>query len=168
MRFLNYIDKHLEEIVLVIMLSCISIIMILQVIMRFIFKNALSWAEELSVQLYIVSVFFSIGYCIRHRKMLRIEIVESLMPQSVRKGLAVVGEVVNAFVWGYLFSVTFSTIRALYKTHAMLPATRIPQYLMYIIYMLALGLALVRAVEMAVRYMISHDDTTEETGGGPV
>lgn len=127
--------------------------MMLQVIMRFVFSSSLSWAEEVSVQLYIASVFMSISYCIRNKKMLRVEILASMFPQKIQHILGAVTELFNIVVWGYLVYASFGTIEALQRTNARLPATRLPQYIMYYVFMIALGLAAIRSIQILIQYV---------------
>ena len=46
MRFLKWLDEHFEEYILSGLLVVISVVMMLQVIMRYVFNASLSWAEE--------------------------------------------------------------------------------------------------------------------------
>ena len=50
---LKKIDEHLEDILLVTLLSLMSLIIFVQVIMRYLMRNSLSWSEELARYLFI-------------------------------------------------------------------------------------------------------------------
>ena len=47
MKTLKFLDKHLEEFIMVLLLSSIVVIMLFQIIRRYIFNDSLSWSEEL-------------------------------------------------------------------------------------------------------------------------
>lgn len=46
MKTLKFLDKHLEEFIMVLLLSSIVVIMLFQIIRRYIFNDSLSWSEE--------------------------------------------------------------------------------------------------------------------------
>ena len=54
---LKKIDEHLEDILLVTLLSLMSLIIFVQVIMRYLMRNSLSWSEELARYLFIWSIY---------------------------------------------------------------------------------------------------------------
>ena len=45
MKTLKFLDKHLEEFIMVLLLSSIVVIMLFQIIRRYIFNDSLSWSE---------------------------------------------------------------------------------------------------------------------------
>lgn len=69
-KVINWLNEHLEEYVLCNLLAVISIVMMLQVIMRYVFNASLTWAEELCRYAFIWSAFVSIGFTIREKSIL--------------------------------------------------------------------------------------------------
>ena len=66
MGFINWLDKHLEETFLIIMLVLIACVSMAQVIIRKIPGMAsLTWAEEICRFFWIWSVFVSLPYTIK-------------------------------------------------------------------------------------------------------
>ena len=49
---LKKIDNHLEDLLMVVLLCVMSLLIFVQVIMRYIFNNSLSWSEELARYLF--------------------------------------------------------------------------------------------------------------------
>ena len=46
MKALKFLDKHFEEIIMVLSLSCIIVVMLLQIVRRYVFNYSLTWSEE--------------------------------------------------------------------------------------------------------------------------
>ena len=65
---LKKIDEHLEDILLVTLLSLMSLIIFVQVIMRYLMRNSLSWSEELARYLFIWSIYLAVSYAAKERK----------------------------------------------------------------------------------------------------
>jgi len=65
LNWLQKFDKSFEEVILGVLLVGMSIILMLQILMRAIVGHSLTWAEELARYFYVWSVFLSIGCTIR-------------------------------------------------------------------------------------------------------
>ncbi|WP_317423810.1 TRAP transporter small permease subunit [uncultured Acidaminococcus sp.] len=88
---IHWLDLHLEETFLVVMLVLIAGITMLQVIVRKIPGMAsLTWAEELCRFLWIWSVFLSLPYTIRMDSMPRVGVLKDMLPETLRKVLNLV------------------------------------------------------------------------------
>ena len=53
MKVLKWLDKHLEEMLLVILLAAIVLVMLYQIVRRYLFNSSLSWSEELGKFLFV-------------------------------------------------------------------------------------------------------------------
>ena len=59
------VNEYLEEIILVILLICMTLILGLQIVSRYVFRNSLSWSEELVRYMFVWSTFIGVPYCIK-------------------------------------------------------------------------------------------------------
>ena len=84
-RVLQALDEHFEEWMLTLLLGAMAVIMLLQVIMRYVFNMALTWPEEACRYLYIWCCFLGISYCISRRTELRVDLAEKLFRGNARK-----------------------------------------------------------------------------------
>ena len=112
MKVVKWLDDHLEETFLVILLILISCVSLLQVIIRKIpFIPALTWAEELCRFLWIWSVFISLPYTLRKNNMLRVGVLMDLLPNVLHKIVNIVVDVVNTACMGLLGYWSFFVLR---------------------------------------------------------
>lgn len=57
MKVIKFLDRRLEEVILVLLLSCIVVIMLCQIVCRYVLNDSLSWSEEFCpLLLYLVYV----------------------------------------------------------------------------------------------------------------
>ena len=63
-------------------MAALSYVMMLQVIMRYVFKQALPWPEEFCRYAFIYSAFLGIGYCIKNHNLLQVTLITNLLPQK--------------------------------------------------------------------------------------
>ena len=85
MAVLKWIDQHFEEAILAILLVIMSLLTGAQVFMRYVLNNSLTWSEELNRFCYIWSGFISVGYCIRKRIEIRIDMIVNALPHTLHE-----------------------------------------------------------------------------------
>lgn len=81
MKAVKWLDEHLEEILMTLLLIAISVIMIVQVIARRVFNSSLSWSDELSRYLLVWSAFLSVSYCVKKRISIKIDQFQNALPE---------------------------------------------------------------------------------------
>jgi len=62
MRVIKFLDDHLEEVIIFLSLAAMSVIIALQVVMRYAFQSSLSWSEEIARYLFIWLIYIGISY----------------------------------------------------------------------------------------------------------
>jgi TRAP-type C4-dicarboxylate transport system permease small subunit len=97
MKVIRWLDKNFEVFLMSVLLVVLTLIMFVQVIMRYGFNSSLTWAEEACRYLFVWFSCFSLGYCVSHNNHLRIDMVENAVPGPVRKFLQLLSTVLQAF-----------------------------------------------------------------------
>ncbi len=72
---------NFEENMLILILAVALSIIFLQVVMRYVFQNSLSWSEELGRYLFIWMTWLGTGYAVRQKRHLRIEMLADLFQE---------------------------------------------------------------------------------------
>lgn len=80
MSLLRVVDKYFEPVFIVTGTTLITLVISLQIVLRF-FDNPISWAEELARYLFIWVIYLSISYAIRDDRHIRITAAVSLLPR---------------------------------------------------------------------------------------
>ena len=152
---MKWLDEHFEEVLMVIFLILIACVMMLQVVVRKIpFIQSLTWAEEFSRFMWIMSVFISLPYTIRKSNMLRVSVVLDLLPQKVRKIINLCVDLIVAWSMGIL---AYHSIECLkWSAGEMLvgataetsPAMGWPMWWLYAVGLFGFTLATLRAIQM--------------------
>jgi TRAP-type C4-dicarboxylate transport system permease small subunit len=92
---IKWINDHLEEFVMTVLLFLITAIITYAVIMRYVFNDSPSWAEEVTRFIFIWSAFLSISLCIKRQSSIRIDILLNVLSE---RGRTVLLMCVNIFV----------------------------------------------------------------------
>lgn len=151
MKVLKWLDDHFEEAFMVFFLVLISCVMMLQVIVRKIpFIPSLTWAEEFSRFMWIMSVFVSLPYTIRKGNMLRVSVVLDLLPQAVRK---VTNLCVDLIVTASMALLAYHSVEVLQwtvRSGETSAAMRWPMSILYTVALIGFLLGTLRGIEMFI------------------
>lgn len=154
MKAIKWLDDHFEEVLLALFLVLISCVMMLQVVVRKLpFIESLTWAEEFSRFMWIMSVFVSLPYTIRKGNMLRVSVVLDLMPHVLRKTINLCVDVVVTLSMALL---TYHSVEVLQWTARSGETSAAMQWPMAILYGFAFAgflLATLRGVQMFIVHL---------------
>lgn len=154
MKVLKWIDEHFEEYLLVFLLVMIACVMMLQIIMRYVFKASLSWAEELTRYCFVWSVFLSISFSIKKGSMLKIDAITSLMPKKMQKVLSILVEIIVFIFLLILLINSKEVITRLIKSGQTSPAMELPMYYVYAASIVGFSLGVIRSIQSIVKSTI--------------
>ena len=123
-------------------MACIAVMTILviaQVVLRYVFNDPLDWSEEMARILFIYLAFIGIGAAYGRRKHMAIDAVVILLPPRMKRAVEflVVG-IASAF----LLAVIMLTVRSMVELHRMdvtTPALEYPMPLVYLVIPLGLS-----------------------------
>ena len=90
---LQFLNRYLEEILCVALMSVMTIIIFVQVIMRYVAHNSLSWSEELARYCFIWLIYIGVAYGCKLMKHIKIDAALHLFPEKVRPYIVITGEV---------------------------------------------------------------------------
>ena len=147
MKILKWLDESFEETVMAICLLLITLIMGYSVIMRYIFNNALSWAEEICRYLFVYSALLSVPLCLRRRSSVKIDIIMLKLPPLLQKLLLLAGDSFMLAFFSYVLNASFGVVGTVYRSGQTSPALLIPMYFIFASAVLGFSLAIVRLVQ---------------------
>ena len=159
-RSIQKVDKCLsmiENAVIILGLSAMFLILLAQVIMRYVFSRPLTWSEEAARFIFVYVSFIGISYAYRQKGHIRMEVVVNLFPQAVRRGLEVLINLGTIALFCYMipFSFRFIGIQAGVKA----TATHIPMSIVYTALPLGMALSCVRLLISSLRIVWGEEET---------
>ncbi|SBW09904.1 Tripartite ATP-independent periplasmic transporter DctQ component [uncultured delta proteobacterium] len=147
----KYIWDHLEEIFLLPSLVFSVILIFVQVIMRYIFGNSLSWSEELARYLFVWQIWLGVSYAARNRTHLRITIVKDRLSPNAQKIL----ELAVTAVWvGFGLFVAYkgsTLVMKVARFNQLSSALQIPMMYVHMAVPVGCGLMVIRLIENVMK-----------------
>jgi len=162
MSAIKWLDEHLEEAIMVIMLALISCVMMAQIIARNVF-NSMTWPEEFSRYCYIWTVFLSLGYTIKKGNMLKVGLVMDLLPTKIRRSIEIVVNLIILAICVVFFRHAITYTGKIYNMGQISPAMHLPMWIMYLATVLGFGLASIRTVQQIVHNIKNFNVKAETT-----
>jgi len=99
MTIKKFIDNF-EEYFIVWTLALMTILIFIQVVMRYVFSNSLSWSEEMARYLFLWCSWIGASYAVKERSHFRVEMFANLIKGQGRKYY----ELLVLIIW-FIFSV---------------------------------------------------------------
>lgn len=147
MRVIKWLDRHSEEVLLVIMLIAMLIIEILQIFMRRVMGASLSWAEEVVRYLFVWSGFLSISFTIQNQSAMRLTMLAAALPRMARHICIAVVYIMLTVFFGYMAAVSIVQLGSMHQTSA---ALGMPMVYVYFAPVLGFILTVIRCLQALI------------------
>ena len=149
-RFLYWLDNYLEMSIGVVLILAVSVILSIQVFMRYVMGSSLSWSEELSRYMFIWLIYLGISYGAKVMRHIKIDAGLYMFPKSLRPKIVILGDAVFL-----VFSVTVVIYSSkLVERQMMLdqtsPAMGIPMWFVYLAPAVGFGLTAIREIQTII------------------
>ncbi len=163
-KVLKWLDDNAEVFLCVILMSVMTLLVFVQVVMRYVFNNSLSWSEELARYVFIWLIYLGISYGCKLRKHIKIDAALYLFPKKVRPYVVILGDVLFIVFAAYVVCTGFQFSMDQVKYHMHSPALKIPFQYIYMSTVVGFGLAVFREIQTII-YRIKCLRNGEECEG---
>ena len=160
MKPLRWLDDHFEELLMAVALWAIVVVMGAQVVMRYIFRNSISWSEELSRYFFIWFTFLGISFAVRNHSHIRIDIFETFFP-VLKKPLEYIGDAMFLIFCVYMIRPSLSTLSGMIAKGQTSPAMEMPMWIIYCSLVAGFLLTIFRLVQKYVLKLVHRKDVVE-------
>jgi len=168
LKAIKWLDNYFEEAVLVLLLGVICVVMMLQIIMRYIVGSSLGWAEELCRYCFVFSGFMALSFCTKHNTNIRMDSIPLLMPKTLGKAVFLLTDFIMMVFYSYFFFKSFELISVTKATGAFSAALKLPYYILYTSLMMGFGLAAIRMVQKMVKSAIASKSKKNNKRGNVI
>jgi len=143
----GWLIQNIERLLVCSFLSLFSIVLIVQVFMRFVVRDPLPWPEEFSRYLLIWTAFIGSSLAVKEARFINIDVIPLLLTGWAKKAMHLVMHL--GFLLFCILAVYFSYgfILRVAQTNQVSPAMGIPMWLVYGAAPVGLSLAALRTLE---------------------
>lgn len=150
MKVIKWVDENIEEVLLMFLLVCITLIMGVQIFARYVLNNSFTWSEELVRYLFVYMGFISVSYCIKKWISIKINQVIELFPKKAYIVLQLILNIILFLFFVYLSYYSLLYLQSSITSGQVSPALQIPMSYIQAAPLLGFGLASVRALQQII------------------
>ena len=145
-KIISYLDKNLEIAFISIITALISILMFMQVILRYCFSTSIAWVEEVVVYMNIWIAFIGVGYSMKHGTDMKMDF-SSVLPAKLNKVTQYISEIIFLLFYVMIARAGFIVIASMVARGQRSPAARIPLYVVYSALLVGALIAIARYIQ---------------------
>lgn len=164
MKILKWLDENIELYICVFLMSFMTLLIFVQVVMRYVFNNSLSWSEELARYVFIWLIYIGISYGCKLRKHIKIDAALYLFPKKVRPYVVLIGDLLFIAFAIYITVTGLAYSMAQIQYNMRSPALKIPFQYIYMSTVVGFGLATIRQIQTII-YRVKCLKNGEEYDG---
>lgn len=155
-------DENLEKALCILLMSGMTLLVFIQVVMRYVFKNSLSWSEELARYLFIWLIYIGISYGCKIMKHIKIDAGLKLFPKKARPYVVILGDILVLGFAIYIVVTGWQLVQLQITMHKVSPALRLPLQYVNAAPMVGFALAAIRQVQTII-YRVTELKAGRET-----
>ena len=153
MKKLDYILSKFEDITCAVGLLGATLLMFINVIMRYLFRSGLPWSEEVVRYTIIWITFIGIAMCARKGKHVAIDLFLSLINKKMGLILLIIINITSIFFCILMTRYSIKLVWQVSSSSQVSPALGIPFYIIYLCMPLGFGLSVLRFAQNTLRLL---------------
>jgi TRAP-type C4-dicarboxylate transport system permease small subunit len=159
LNILKKLERHFEEVICAICLGLMASCIMLQVLLRILFDDAVPWAEEVAVYSMVFAVYLGASLGVRERAHIRVLVFVNLLPEQLKKVILIIADLVwFAFIVLMIVqSVTYMEL--LFETTFISPGLGVEQRWFQLVVPLSLVMVSLRLIQ---QYCCPPKDVKDE------
>lgn len=146
-KLLNHFEVYAGAGIFIIM----TILLFVQVVTRYCFGHAVTWAEEVATILFVWMVYLGVAAAVLSRKHLKIDAFVEILPFKAKKTLLIISNVIFLAFSLYIIFPMMSLVNNYAAKSAASPILKIPKALSYVVMPLCFLLTAIRLVQEIIR-----------------
>lgn len=162
MKLLKFLDDNLEMYLCIALLSTMTSVLAVQVFMRYVMHDSLSWSEELARYLFVWLVYLGLSYGAKIMRHIKIEAALSLFPKKWRPSIVILGDCIFLGFAVFICISAYAIVKKQMILGQTSPAIGIPMWFLYSAPLVGFALAAFRQVQ-TIKYRIGRLGIEEET-----
>lgn len=150
MKIIRWLDENFERIILLILLGVMSVVVVLQVFMRYVVENSLTWSEELARFCFVWLVYIGISYGVKKAKHIRVEALLSFLGRGGKYVINMVAHILFLVFAIYAVYYGFIIYNTILESGQKAPSLGISMSIMYLGMPIGMLLTCIRLIQRMV------------------
>lgn len=148
----------LEETLLALLLAAMTLVTFGQVVARYVFNSGAVWALELTIFLFAWLVLIGASYGVRVRAHIGVDLVLSLVPSAVARGLAMLAVLLGLVYAAIIFKGGWDTVALLHLIQIEAEDLPVPRWIPTLALPIGMALLFLRLAEVGWAILRGRSD----------
>ena len=157
MKIIKILDEKIEEVFLVGIISISVILLFIQVVLRYVFKNSIMWSEELARYLFLWMIWVGASYATKQSSHLKGELLTKLVSEKIARYIILLSLLVWLIFSLWITNSSFNLTLSILKTGQKSSAMQIPMFIPYASVPVGCGLMSIRLIQKIVDLLKGKD-----------
>jgi len=163
MKLLDKILGTIENTLGIMFLAGMVGLIFMQVVLRYVFNNALSWSEEMARYMMIWCTGFGIAAGVRVGAHIGIQAIVDILPKGPDKVVRLICDIMVLCIFVFLAYIAFLFAASAKASGQLTPSLRLPIFYVYSALPISFTFCVIRQVQVIVmRYMMRKDTLSGE------
>jgi TRAP-type C4-dicarboxylate transport system permease small subunit len=111
----KFIFENIEEIVASLLFIVTLVLVIINVLTRYVFRTGIPWAEEMATSCFVWTAFIGSAACYKMRAHVGVDILVNKLPLRTQNVVKIIVDIMMAFLCAYLFYLSCIYLKRSYR-----------------------------------------------------
>ena len=163
MKLIKALNAHLEEWLLVLLMSAEVIIVFWQVLARFVLKTPSAWSEEIARYMFIWLVWIGAAYATKENKHIKIDILSSKFKGTTKVIMDIITGLLFVALLVFMFFTSLKVTKTVYDSNSIATGSHMPMWIAWLSLPLSMFLMLFRFIQNTILGIINKKKEGEVT-----
>ncbi|MBT2708603.1 TRAP transporter small permease [Pseudomonas sp. ISL-84] len=155
LKSLKWLDENLEKYILFLLSAVMVVVIFVQVFMRYVMSNSLSWSEELARYCFIWLIYIGISYAVKHHRHIKVDAALLLFKDKTKIYFSLISNILFLVFCVYVVIYGYGIASQLLLFGQTTPALQIPTGIVYLAPPVGMGLAGIRLIQNIIGNFIA-------------
>ncbi|MGM0874569.1 MAG: TRAP transporter small permease [Bacillota bacterium] len=146
-KSLKWLDRNFEKYILFSLSFVMVVVIFLQVFMRYVMTNSLSWSEELARYCFIWLIYIGISYAVKYHRHIKVDAALLLFKDKTKIYFSILSNLLFLIFCVYVVIYGYGIASQLLSFGQTTPALHIPTGVVYLAPPVGMGLAAIRLLQ---------------------
>lgn len=151
MQKINHILNYIEEYVGVVSLIFTSLLVFVQVVLRYVLNYSLSWSEEVARYLIVWFVFIGSSIAVREKAHATMDALVTYLPDKGKRIFSTIANLISIVFCVFLIWSGSGIVSSVIEFGSVTPSTGMPMYIPYLALPVGASLMLIRFLQLLVQ-----------------
>ena len=149
-KIMSWLDINFEPMMMALLFYAITLLVSLQVVLRFVFSSGFSWGEELARFMFVWLMYFSIAYATRNQRHIRVSFLINIFSEKIQKGFMILTDLIFLCFATLIFISAVKVCQSIFKFQDMAVTLNVSLNIVYGAGAIGLALIIIRLIQTIV------------------